>query len=108
MLRRWQAAAGNDGSTAPTAPRAPASTTIAGSVSVRGAATDAVLDALRIDATTASSALCYASGLDARGGAKASGVDLVVGGRPTPTSACGILSDGFDGGDLSPRSARRP
>lgn len=85
-----------------------ASTTIAGSVQVRGAATDAVLNALRIDATTASSALCYASGLDARGGAKASGVDLVVVGRPTPTSACGFFSDGFEGGDLSPWSARRP
>lgn len=85
-----------------------ASTTIAGAVSVAGSTTDAVLNALRVDATTASSATCYASGLDVRGGAKASGVDLVVVGRPTPTAACGFFADGFESGDLLPWSARRP
>jgi hypothetical protein len=84
------------------------STTIAGWVSVTGAATDAVLDALRIDATAASATLCHASGLDVRGGAKASGVDLVVVGRPTPTSACAFFADGFESGDTTAWSARRP
>ncbi|MCL4838039.1 MAG: hypothetical protein KJ058_08750 [Thermoanaerobaculia bacterium] len=84
------------------------STTIAGWVSVTGAATDAVLGALRIDATSASAPLCYASGLDVRGGAKASGLDLVVVGRPTPTSTCGFFADGFESGDTAAWSARRP
>ena len=85
-----------------------ASTTIAGAVSVSGSATDAVLNALRVDASAAISATCYASGLDVRGGAKASGVDLVVVGRPTPTAGCGFFADGFESGDLVPWSARRP
>ena len=84
------------------------STTIAGWVSVTGAATDAVLDALRIDATAASATICHASGLDVRGGAKASGLDLVVVGRPTPTSACAFFADGFESGDTAAWSARRP
>ncbi|MCZ7650148.1 MAG: hypothetical protein M5U13_02875 [Thermoanaerobaculia bacterium] len=84
------------------------STTIAGWVSVTGAATDAVLNALRIDATAASAPLCYASGLDVRGGATASGFDLVVVGRPTPTATCAFFADGFESGDLAAWSARRP
>ena len=85
-----------------------ASTTIAGWVGVSGAATDAVLNALRIDATTATSSLCYASGLDVRGGAKAGGVDLVVVGRPTPITPCSPFSDGFETGDLSAWSTYLP
>lgn len=84
------------------------STTIAGWVRVTGAATDAVLNALRIDATGATAPLCYASGLDIRGGAKASGLDLVVVGRPTPTAACAFFADGFESGDTAAWSARRP
>ena len=83
-------------------------TTIAGWVTVTGATTDAALNALRIDATAASATLCHASGLDVRGGAKASGVDLVVVGRPTPTSACAFFADGFESGDTTAWSARRP
>lgn len=85
-----------------------ASTTIAGWVGASGAATDAVLNSLRIDATAASSSLCYASGLDVRGGATASGLDLVVVGRPTPIAACGFFADGFEGGDTLAWSARQP
>lgn len=85
-----------------------ASTTIAGWVRVAGAATDAVLDAIRIDATAASVALCSASGLDAHGGARVSGLDLVVVGRPTPNAACGFFTDGFESGDLAAWSAKRP
>ena len=84
------------------------STTIAGWVSVTGATTDAVLTALRIDATSASAPLCFASGLDVRGGAKASGFDLVVVGRPNPIAACVLFADGFESGDTAPWSAKRP
>jgi hypothetical protein len=73
------------------------STTIAGWVEVSGAATDAVLNALRIDASGANSALCDASDLDVRGGARASGIDLVVA-RPAPATACTLFADGFESG----------
>ena len=85
-----------------------ASTSIAGWVAVTGATTDAVLNALRIDAASASSTLCNASGLEVRGGAKAGGSDLIVVGRPTPTAGCGFFADGFESGDLALWSARRP
>ena len=83
-----------------------ASTTIAGWIAVSGPATDAVINALRIDATGASASLCHASGLDARSGARASGLDLVVVGRPTPTSGCGFFADGFESGDTTRWSSR--
>jgi hypothetical protein len=83
------------------------STTIAGWVSVTGSATDAVINALRIDATGASAPLCYASGLDVRGGARASGFDLAVIGRPSPTAGCAFFADGFESGDTAAWSARR-
>ena len=85
-----------------------ASSTIAGWVGVSGGATDVVLNSLRIDATTAISSPCYASGLDVRGGAKASGFDLVVVGKPTPTAACSFFADGFEGGDSTAWSTRSP
>lgn len=84
-----------------------ASTTIAGWVAVSGAATDAVLNSLRVDATAASSSICDANGLDVRGGAKASGIDLVVLGRPTPVAGC-LFGDGFEAGDTSRWSSRFP
>ena len=84
------------------------STTVAGWVSVSGTTTDVSLNGLRIDATAASGALCHASGLDARGGARVAGLDLVVVGRPTPTAACGFLADGFESGDLAAWPGRRP
>jgi hypothetical protein len=85
-----------------------ASTTIAGWVSVRGAATVLVLDALRIEAAGASAALCSANGLDVRGGAKASGSDLVVAGAPAPIAACRLFADGFETGDTTVWSAHSP
>ena len=83
------------------------STTLAGWVSVNGATTDAVFNALRVDATAASTTLCGASGLDVRGGAKAGGLDLAVVGRPTSTAGCTLFADGFESGDLAPWSAQR-
>lgn len=77
-------------------------------MAVTGATIDAVLNALRIDATDASAALSHASGLEARGGARVAGLDLVVVGRPTPTAACGFLADGFESGDLAAWSRREP
>ena len=84
-----------------------ASTTIAGWVEVSGAATDAVINALRIDAAGASSALCDASDLDVRGGASASGSDLVVA-RPAPAGACTLFADGFESGGSTRWSAAVP
>lgn len=84
-----------------------ARTTIAGWVQVRGAGTVAVVSALTIDATAASANLCRASGLDARGGARASGTELYVSGKPTPTAGCGFFSDGFESGNLTAWSASR-
>ncbi|QQR76027.1 MAG: hypothetical protein IPJ17_10795 [Holophagales bacterium] len=83
-------------------------TTLAGWLRVRGATTVLAIGSLRIDASAATADLCHASGLDARGGAQAAGSDLVVVGRPTPTASCGFFSDGFESGDLTPWSARRP
>jgi len=57
----------------------------------------------RRDAT--SSTLCYASGLAPRSGTKASGLDLVAFGRPSPSSACGFVADDFEGCDLAAWSA---
>jgi len=84
-----------------------ASTTIAGWLEVSGAATDAVLNALRVDPAGAGSALCYASGLDVRGGARTSGTDLVVF-RPAPTAACTLFADGFESGGSARWSAALP
>ena len=84
-----------------------ASTTIAGWIAVSGAATDAVLNSLRLDATAASASLCYASGLDVSGGARASGLDLIVVGKPTPTAGCGFFADGFESGDTARWSSKR-
>ena len=84
-----------------------ASTTIAGWVAVSGAATDAVLNALRVDATATSSSLCHAAGVDVRGGAQSSGLDLVVVGKPTPTAGCGFFADGFESGDTARWSSKR-
>lgn len=84
-----------------------ARTTIAGWVQVRGAGTVAVVSALNIDASAASANLCRASGLDARGGARASGTELYVSGTPTPTAGCGFFSDGFESGSLLAWSASR-
>lgn len=83
------------------------STTIAGSVEVSGGATDAVLDALRIDATAAAIPRCSASGLDVRGGARTSGVDLVVV-RAASTAPCMLFGDGFESGGSSAWSAAVP
>ena len=85
-----------------------AATTVVGWIAVRGAATTFVLDALRLDATSATAELCHASGLDVRGGAHASGSDLVVVGRPASTAACGFFADGFESGDLAAWSSQRP
>lgn len=82
-------------------------TTIAGSVEVSGAATDAALNGLRIDAAAAAIPLCYTSGLDVRAGARTSGVDLVVV-RAAPVSACLLFGDGFGSGDSSAWSASAP
>ena len=84
-----------------------ASTTIAGWLEVSGTATDAVLNALRVDPSAASSALCYARGLDVRGGARTSGTDLVVF-RPASTAACTLFADGFESGGSTRWSAALP
>lgn len=76
-------------------------TTISGWVRVLGAATDAALNGLRVDATGATAELCVASGLDARAGARVGGLDLVVVGEPTPAADCALFADGFETGDTS-------
>ncbi len=85
-----------------------ATSTLSGWVWVRGATTELTISGLRVDAAAASTGLCHASGLHVEGGARAAGADLVVVGRPTSTFPCGFFSDGFESGDLTPWSARRP
>ena len=85
-----------------------ATSTLTGWVWVRGATTELTISGLRVDATAASTGLCHASGLHVEGGAHAAGTDLVVVGRPTSTAPCGFFADGFESGDLTRWSARRP
>ena len=78
-------------------------TSIHGQLRIGGATTDVRVELLRLDASVPSVAGCFEVALDVSGGARVSGLDLVV--VNSAEGGCGsgleIFADGFESGDTT-------